>query len=257
MNKETKTKKWKRWNIHSQTKDYLIEYYENISKYPTKEQLIVLSNKFNVTIKNIKTFFQNRRQRNLENTCYKKSETYENYENNKQEIFNLIEYHKNLRLVFPLAKLPTFEHLLSLQLQLLETNVLRNQINSFEKNKESGISIFDCICDAHEESVILEQFNKEDTEIIFKSMNLEYLSLENIYILSIALKKLFNSNFDYITNLNLAYIYLENSFPSQEMSSKFVSHLLEIMIENDKEYYKDESYDSIKMKILGVLENLV
>ena len=262
MNKETKTKKWKRWNIHSQTKDYLIEYYENISKYPTKEELIVLSNKFNVTIKNIKTFFQNRRQRNLENTCYKKFETFENYENNKQEIFNLIEYYKNLRIVYPLAKLPTFEHFLSLQLQL-ETNVLRNQINeinefnSLEKNKESGISIFDCICDAHEESVILEQFNKEDTEIIFKSMNLEYLSLENIYILSIALKKLFNSNFDYITNLNLSYIYLENSFPSQEMSSKFVSHLLEIMIENDKEYYKDESYDSIKMKMLGVLENFV
>jgi len=268
MNKKSKIKKWDRCIFTPKTKDYLIEYYENINKYPKRKELIVLSNKLDVNIKNIKTFFYFFRQRNHYNTYSKKSEKSEkfeksentqNYENNKQEIFNLIEYYKNLRIVYPLAKLPTFEHFLSLQLQL-QTNVLKNQINEFnswEKNKESGISIFDCICDAHEESVILEQFNKEDTEIIFKNMNLEYLSLENIYILSVALKKLFNSDFDYITNLNLSYIYLENSFPSQEMSSKFVSHLLEIMIENDKEYYKDESYDSIKMKILGVLENFL
>ena len=150
MNKETKTKKWNRWIIHPLTKDYLIEYYENINQYPTKEELIVLSNKFNVTIRNINTFFQNRRHRSIEKPKKHKikEEGEKQFERNQKDILNLIEYYKNLCLVFPLIKLPTFEQLSSLQ--LLESEALINNITN-------------CICNVHEESVILEQFNKEDT----------------------------------------------------------------------------------------------
>ena len=53
---------WNRWKIDNNTKEKLIEYY-NTNKYPNQNELKILSDHFDTSIKKIKTFFQNRRQR--------------------------------------------------------------------------------------------------------------------------------------------------------------------------------------------------
>ena len=55
-----------RWNIPDDTKSYLIDYFNNVTKFPTKIELKYLADKFGVKIRQIRIFFQNRRQRTFD-----------------------------------------------------------------------------------------------------------------------------------------------------------------------------------------------
>lgn len=55
--------RWNRWKINDNTKQQLIEYYDYVNKCPTKDELEKLAYQFETHTKNIRTFFQNRRQR--------------------------------------------------------------------------------------------------------------------------------------------------------------------------------------------------
>jgi hypothetical protein len=211
---KTTTKKWNRWKIDDLTRKHLIQYYENVNKFPNIQEITMLANKFNVTNRNIRVFFQNRRQRSID------------------------------------IKSP----ILKTEIMLGNKINFGNNIDFTEVSLISNEQIDDYLNEINEENIILEHFKKEDSEIIFKSMNLEYNKLYKIYILSVALKKLFNKDYDYITNLNLAYYYIENM--SDDISDIFVEDLLQNMIYVDKFKYTKDSYSTLKKRILRVLENI-
>lgn len=185
MNKKN-WKRWKRWKIDNKTKEYLINYYENINKYPTSYEINQLSNQFNVTDKNIKIFFQNRRQRN------------------KKDIID----------------------------------------NKFE----------DDLYNLYENNIINKQFEKENEQILFKKSNLDYKKLCKIYILSIILKNLFYSQFNYIMNLNFSYFLIETN--PDFYTDNEILNLLYLTIINDKKNNPNLTYKQIKKSILCVLQNI-
>lgn len=61
----TKINKKNRSIITAKSKIHLNYYYNNINKYPTHNEKLDLSKKLNLTVKNIKNYFQNKRQRQL------------------------------------------------------------------------------------------------------------------------------------------------------------------------------------------------
>lgn len=61
----TEINKQSRSIITAKSKTYLNYYYNNINKYPSHNEKLNLSKKLNLTVKNIKNYFQNKRQRQL------------------------------------------------------------------------------------------------------------------------------------------------------------------------------------------------
>lgn len=55
--------RYNRWKINDDTKKKLIEYYDSVNKFPTKNELKKLADEFETHTKNIRIFFQNKRQR--------------------------------------------------------------------------------------------------------------------------------------------------------------------------------------------------
>ena len=74
-------------------KKKLIEFYDSVNKYPTKNELKRLADEYDTCTKNIRIFFQNRRQRNKIN-----DEDIINYEDKKiihdQYIESIYDYHE-------------------------------------------------------------------------------------------------------------------------------------------------------------------
>ena len=61
----TEINKQNRSIITAKSKIYLNYYYNNINKYPTHNEKLNLCKKLNLTVKNVKIYFQNKRQRQL------------------------------------------------------------------------------------------------------------------------------------------------------------------------------------------------
>lgn len=177
---------WNRWKITDYTKEKLIEYYNSVNKYPDRNELEKLADQFETFTKNIKTFFQNRRQRSKI----------------KQEEDTI-----------------NFEDKLIIDDEYIES-----------------------IYDYHETNIILNQFEKEDNEIDFKYLNLEYNKLYYLNYFSEELDNLYKLKFDYIASYDiddeskLEYIkklnleYVHNLSIIEKNIDKYISNILDIII---------------------------
>lgn len=294
--------RWKRWKPDPYIKSCLIDYYENVNKFPKKDEVETLSKKYDIPDRNVKVFFQNRRQRSFErfdNTIdSNKSDIISNYfkeQEQKQfnnefleleainiELFSFIQEFNNFNQRFQQiiiqgqtniqqAQLTIekdkelFEQefnykkleqqLLLLKNKLKETDKMSKDNYNNNNNNNSTINetnqtdkkifdnllktnsnekiLYDNLYELYEENVMLKQLNIDNidnTAIIFRLLNLERFELENIYIMSIAFKKCFNSNYDSLTNIYLSYIYFDTMKYSTEKINKIITYLWYLIV---------------------------
>lgn len=174
--------RWNRWKINDNTKQQLIEYYDSVNKCPTKDELEKLAYQFETHTKNIRIFFQNRRQRSK----IKETDMI-NFENklliDDKYIESIYDHH--------------------------ETNIILNQ---FEKEEEENNEM--------ELKYLNSEYNKLHYLNIFSEqidnsykINFDYIVCLNIEE-ELKLGYIINLNLEYVCNLSLIEkitdIYISN-----------------------------------------------
>ena len=225
--------KKKRWKINDKHKTILNYYFDNVTRFPSSIELNKLAQKFNVTSRRIQVFFQNKRQRsnasnasNVSNTTNKNNES-PNKKSKKCTLTN--EDYLDIIDVFTSNN---------------NENYLEDEYNELIEHSElaeynfAEYNFTECN-NLTEEQIILNQFAKEEEQIVFLKLNLDESLIFKIYFLAFAFKKLFMSTFNYIDNLNLAYYHLQtlNNFQQDLMIKDLINVI--IQIEFDKIIYEN------------------
>ena len=216
--------KKKRWKINDKHKIILDYYFDNVTRFPSSIELNKLAQKFNVTSRRIQVFFQNKRQRsNASNGSPKKI-----YKKSKKSTLTNEDY---LDIIDVFTSNNNENYLEDEYNELIEHSELA-EYNFAEYN-------FTECNNLTEEQIILNQFAKEEEQIVFLKLNLDESLIFKIYFLAFAFKKLFMSTFNYIDNLNLAYYHLQtlNNFQQDLMIKDLINVI--IQIEFDKIIYEN------------------
>ena len=178
--------RWSRWKINDSTKERLVKYYDIINKYPSQNELKMLSDQFEICIKNIKTFFQNRRQRSKIN-----NRDIINFEDklniDDKYIESVYDYHETNIILEQFEKNDEDIQLNKLNLEYNELHY----ISIFSEQLENLYKIkFDYIADFN----IIDELKFE----YLKKLNLEYI--RNFSILEKNIDKYISNILDIIIN---------------------------------------------------------
>lgn len=220
--------KKKRWKINDKHKTILNYYFDNVTRFPSSIELNKLAQKFNVTSRRIQVFFQNKRQRsnasnvsNVSNTTNKNNES-PNKKSKKCTLTN--EDYLDIIDVFTSNN---------------NENYLEDEYNELIEQRELAGYNFSEYNNLTEEQIILNQFAKEEEQIVFLKLNLDENLIFKIYFLAFAFKKLFMSTFNYIDNLNIAFYHLQslNNFQQDLMIKDLINVIAQI--EFDKIIYEN------------------
>lgn len=220
--------KKKRWKINDKHKTILNYYFDNVTRFPSSIELNKLAQKFNVTSRRIQVFFQNKRQisnasnaSNVSNTTNKNNES-PNKKSKKCTLTN-----------------KDYLDIIDVFTSNNNKNYLEDEYNELIEHSELAMNNFEECNNLTEEQIILNQFAKEEEQIVFLKLNLDESLIFKIYFLAFAFKKLFMSTFNYIDNLNLAYYHLQtlNNFQQDLMIKDLINVI--IQIEFDKIIYEN------------------